>query len=243
MDSPLHTDGTQNTGWFLTAFTLFMVPLMVVLGFWQLSRAEEKSQLVADFARKKMRAPVQLDSVEITAITELSNLPVSLEGEFLPEKYFLLDNRMRQGKYGNEVLALFRLESGQLALVNRGWVAADASRQTLPQVEQWPGAVSLEGHIYVAPGKPYLLAEQRLNSVWPKVIQAVEMTVIKSSIDEADEHIFPYPIRLAASSSAALAVEWKQINVRAEKPQGYAVHWFKMAAVLAWVYLCRRRTA
>ncbi|KZX58146.1 hypothetical protein A3709_01370 [Halioglobus sp. HI00S01] len=221
--------------WRITLFTLLLLPLLISLGFWQMDRAQEKAALAQAFAAKQASPPAPLTAIDGQSAQALAYLPVSLEGKYRNE-YFLLDNRMQAGKYGNEVLALFELENGELALVNRGWVAADPSRQRLPEVPPAPAAVRLTGHVYVAPGTPYLLADEALAEGWPKRIQAVEMNKISAALDG---NVFPYPVRIDAGQPGALSVDWQVINVSPEKHTGYAVQWFTMAAVLALIYLLR----
>ncbi len=222
--------------WRITLFTLILLPMMISLGFWQLQRAEEKAALAAAFEQKQQRSPAPLSSLEDHSAQALAYLPVSLSGRYREGQYFLLDNRMFQGKYGNEVLAVFELNSGELALVNRGWVPADPSRQLATQVPPSGDNAVITGHTYVSPGKPYLLADEALAGGWPKTIQAVEMDKIAKAV--AGE-LFPYPVRIDADQAGALAVDWQVINVSPAKHHGYAVQWFSMAAALALIYLLR----
>lgn len=168
-------------------------------------------------------------------------MPVTLTGTFLAQEYFLLDNRIQGGRFGYEVLALARLDdSDRLVLVNRGWIAGDPARLALPAVPPVAGRVSLEGHVYVAPGEPYLLAEQKLEAGWPKRIQAVQMDKIVPAITmDTGGPVFRYPVRINADEGAALAVDWQVVNVSPQKHQGYAVQWFAMAAVLFVFYVLR----
>ena len=64
--------------------------------------------------------------------------------------------------------------SADRVLVNRGWVAGDPARLSCPMCRGSRRGKS-RGHVYVAPGSPYLLAEQQLEPGWPKRLQAVEM--------------------------------------------------------------------
>jgi surfeit locus 1 family protein len=225
--------------WRITLFTLILLPMMISLGFWQLQRAEEKSALAQAFELKQRRPPAPLDTITAKTPGELAYLPVALSGHYRQEQYLLLDNRMHQGRFGNEVLAVFELDSGDLVLVNRGWVAADPSRQVMPEV---PGVtrvrvpVTITGHVYVSPGEPYLLADEAIQAGWPKRIQAVQMNKIEPLFDRV---LFPYPVRIDPDQAGALVVDWQVINVSPAKHHGYAVQWFTMAAALALIYLLR----
>ena len=224
--------------WRITLFTLIMVPLMVSLGFWQLDRSEEKAILAADFERKQAQAPAPLLDVFDADASELAYLPVRFSGRYRPGQYFLLDNRMHEGTFGNEVLAVFELAgSDRLVLVNRGWIAADPARLRQPEVPVAEADGELAAHVYVSPGDPYLLQEQVLAEGWPKQLQAVDMEKVSAALDGAE--LFPYPVRIDAGQAGALTVDWKIINVSPEKHTGYAVQWFTMAIVLAIIYLLR----
>src|SRR6266850_376746 len=96
--------------------------LFMALGSWQTRRAEEKRALGA-----------QLQSVSAT-------------GTFLPKYTVLLDNKLRHGKAGYEVVTPLRLAGSELqVLVNRGWVQAPPTRDALPEVRAPSGEVRIEG--------------------------------------------------------------------------------------------------
>lgn len=224
--------------WRITLFTALMVPFLIFLGLWQLQRADEKAELAGAFEQQQRKSPAPLASLWNEPTEELAYRPVKLRGEFLSGVYFLLDNRISNGRFGYEVLHVVQLADGGVALVNRGWVAGDPSRQTLPQLAQLAGEKEMMGHVYVAPGKPYLLAPQKIEGQWPHLVQAVEMDVMQTQVEKLGRGaLFPYPVRIDANAAGALQVDWKVINVSPDKHTGYAVQWFAMAAVLAIFYV------
>ncbi len=221
--------------WRITLFTVILVPLMASLGFWQLQRAEEKALLAADWEVRQRQAPVPLGQLVGKSPDDIAYQRVALSGTVSGEEYFLLDNKIRQGRFGYEVLAV--LHGGeQQVLVNRGWIEADPARRSLPQVPALDGRLEWTGHVYVSPGEPYLLAEQQLSEGWPKLIQAVEMEKIQPILGG---DVFPYPVRLEAEQPGALVTDWLIVNVSPGKHRGYAVQWFSMAVVLLIFYLLR----
>ena len=223
--------------WRITLFTLLFLPLLISLGFWQLQRADEKAALAAAFERQQASPPAPLPALAGQPPAQLAYRPVVLRGRYVPGRHLLLDNRTRAGRYGNEVLSVFALEDGSLALVNRGWLPADPARLALPEVPDVPGdALEVTGKVYVAPGEPYLLADESLTPAWPQRIQAVQMDKVAALLDGA---MFPYPVRIDAGESGALQADWQVVNVSPAKHRGYAVQWFSMAAVLALLYLAR----
>ena len=237
-----HDVGFQfNPEWRITLFTAVMVALMVWLGLWQLQRAEEKAALATAFTQRQAQRPALLSALWDEPPAALAYVPVRLTGTFLQDEYFLLDNRISGGRFGYEVLGILQLDDDSgTVLVNRGWIAGDPSRRELPEVPRVAGQVNLTGHVYVAPGAPYLLAEQQLQAGWPKRIQAVEMDKLKPPIMAVTPGtVFPYPVRIDADGTGALRVDWKVVNVSPQKHQGYALQWFTMAAVLFVFYVLR----
>jgi cytochrome oxidase assembly protein ShyY1 len=227
--------------WRITLATALLVPALVALGFWQLERADEKADLEARWSARQSEAPVPLASLAGDAPEQLAYRRVLLQGEFLAGHYLLLDNRLQQGRFGNEVVGLLALvDSDQLVLVNRGWVPSDPARLVLPEVAEPDGLVELTGHIYVSPGKPYLLGEQQLAPPWPVQIQALDNEVLAPLVATVTEAaLYPHPVRIDSGQPGALTVAWQLVNASPEKHQGYAFQWFTMAAVLAFFFLLR----
>jgi surfeit locus 1 family protein len=227
--------------WRISLITALLLPALLFLGYWQLQRADEKALLASSWQARAEQPPVALSELDPGSPQSITYVPVVLRGRFSAEKYFLLDNRIYGGRFGYEVLALFELEaSAGSVLVNRGWLAGDASRLTLPAVPAVTDPVRISGHVYVAPGKPYLLSEQVLAPGWPKRIQAVEMSKLRSALgDLHGGSMFPYPVRIDALQPGALTVDWQVINISPEKHRGYAFQWFTMAAVLGLYFIFR----
>jgi cytochrome oxidase assembly protein ShyY1 len=215
--------------WRLVLLSLMLVPLFAGLGFWQLARAEEKRQIGFRSEQQRLLPRVSLESLDVTT-ESLAYRPVLLEGVFLHDRDFLLDNRTRQGRYGMEVLTPLRLDQGALVLVNRGWMAADPSRRELPAVPVVEGRVALSGYVYVPPGESYTLGEIAATGGWPRLVQAIEMQVLGQLLQE---ELWPHTVRLDAGGPPALLADWPLVNVRPEKHQAYALQWFAMSAVLS----------
>ena len=230
-----------NLEWRLTLASALLLPLFVALGFWQLERAAEKRALAQAWEQRRQAPPVALAELAGRVPAALAYTPVQLRGEFIRGREFLLDNRVLQGRYGVEVLSPLRLEGGGLVMVNRGWLAADPARRTLPAVPGVPGQLVLRGHVYVPPGEPYLLSGDVIEGEWPRRIQALDFGLIRRALTEVghDGAMFPYSVRLDPGQPGALAVDWQVVNVTPAKHQGYALQWFSMAAALAVIFLFR----
>ena len=222
-----------NPGWKLTLFVLFFFPILVTLAFWQLDRAEEKRQIIANETFRRAQLAVTIDKLEETSW--VSYVSVLLNGNFNNEQTFLLDNQQYRGRFGYEIITpFFDLNSNQTVLVSRGWVQGSLDRSELPALEKPAGLQSLEAEIYVPLGKPFLLAEQVMSDTWPKVIQAAEVDKMAVSLGQK---LFPYVLRLKEGNSGVYERHWQVVNVPVHKHTGYAVQWFVMAIVLLGLYV------
>lgn len=232
---------TIDVEWRTAALTVLLLPVLIGLGLWQLDREQEKRALEERFAQRQLQSPVDLSALD-GAAGDLAYQPVTLRGRYVPSEYLLQDNRIQRGRFGYEIIALFRLTGGAgYALVNRGWIAGDPARQSLPEVQQPTGDVSLRGQVYVPPDPPYLLAEQDVPvRNWPRVIQALETeTLVPALESRLNAAVFPHAVRLDAGEPGALSVDWQVVNLSPETHRGYAVQWFAMAAVLLLFFLFR----
>lgn len=213
--------------WRVTALVVLLLPLLVSLGFWQLDRAQEKRQLLAQFAQKQAAGPVPIETLSTRG--DLRYQPVSLQGAFIPGKNLLLDNRIHRGRFGYEVVTPFRLRGKDLiVLVNRGWVPGDTSRRTLPAVQTVTGTVRLSGEIYVPQGKLMRLGDDRAQG-WPRVVQSVDIDRLRKIFGHP---LFPYTVHLKADSPAAFQPNWTVVNLTPARHIAYAVQWFAMAATV-----------
>jgi surfeit locus 1 family protein len=222
--------------WRTTAFALVFVPIFISLGFWQLQRAEDKVVIADTWEQRQLGPAVPLQALG-SAPDDLAYRRVELRGEFLQQRDLLLDNRMLQGRYGFELLTPMRLAaSGQLVLVNRGWVEGDRARRSLPQLQPVTGSQVLTGTVYVPPGEPYTLGAEAFTENGPQVLLALDMAAIEGYLGEP---LFPYTVRLEADSSAAMTIDWPLLNTSPQKHRAYAVQWFCMAAALLLLFLVR----
>lgn len=207
---------------------ILILPVLVSLGCWQLRRADEKRVLLADFEERRM-----LPAVNIAELDDYPNYrPVYAEGEYDAEKYWLLDNRISHGRFGYEIMAVFILSDGSELLVDRGWIAGDASRRTLPEVSIPKGPVKISGELYRSEEKNFSLGSE-IHTEWPRRQQWLDIDVARQDF----ENMLPTSLRLEGGSVGALQTERLIVNVSPAKHTGYAVQWFAMAVALGIIFI------
>jgi surfeit locus 1 family protein len=213
----------------LLLFAALMMPLLLSLGYWQLDRAEEKRQILAEFVGNQQMPPAAL--AELDAERNLQYRAVQLHGKLDATRRLLLDNRVRNGRPGYEVFEVLTPRVGShKVLVNRGWVQASLDRNQLPEVAPLTGEVRLSGSLYrVLEGGIQLDDGIDIVSNWPARVGWVSAARAKRLFGE---EIFAYQLRLDSDSPGALQTGWPTVAIQPEKHTAYAVQWFVMAMVL-----------
>jgi cytochrome oxidase assembly protein ShyY1 len=217
-------------GWLPSLCVLLMLPLLVGLGFWQLARGEEKRALLASQEARRQTAPLTLDALQTTSDPAFRR--IHLYGTFDAAHSLLLDNRVRRGQVGVEVLQPFLDQtSGRWVLVNRGWLPWP-DRRVAPRFATPSIPLRLIAWVYVSPGEPFVLAGEH-DRDWPRLISRVEPATVWQQLGRDG---VPLELRLEPGP-AALAVDWPLVGMGPEKHLGYAVQWFALAAALLALFI------
>ncbi len=223
--------------------TLLTAAVFVRLGFWQLDRADQKQQILQNYA-----AAPKLQVADINADTDLYTR-VSGEAVLLRQQ-LLLDNRIYQGKAGVHVLSPVLLGPDQLLLINRGWLPLDPARRHLPNAPVPAAAVKLSGRLAPLPQVGKRLGNQpELDpALWPQLITYADQNVIQQAYRRAlnlpELQLLPYVLQLDASMQAGFAGRnWSPVNFGPKKHLAYAWQWFTLAlaVLVTWLVVTRKQ--
>lgn len=212
----------------LLLVSLCLLPLLVLLGFWQLDRAEQKQRIVDQYNANQQAAPVGVS--EILGATNLQYRSAWLRGNLDASRRVILDNRVKNGRPGYEILEAMAVVGLEVkVLVNRGWVPASLDRNQLPEIADLNGVVQLRGALYQTLGGYRLDDGISLVSQWPARVGWISAARAEELFGET---FLPYQLRLDQDSPGALHTGWATVSVQPAKHTGYAVQWFVMALVL-----------
>jgi surfeit locus 1 family protein len=220
-------------GWAFAAAAIACVAF-VSLGNWQSRRAAEKRELALALDRAMRAAPIELPA----AATDVIHRRVAARGIFIPERTVLLDNKLRRGRPGYEVVTPLRLaRSPSHVLVNRGWIAAPASRAELPQVRTPGGEIRIDG--IALERIPHALEPMASSGA---VRQNVEIPAYAA---ETGLPLLPLVMEQHSDTGDGLLREWPRPDLGVEKHESYALQWYSFAvlAVILWLVLSFRRVA
>jgi surfeit locus 1 family protein len=206
----------------------------IALGNWQVGRAQEKRALGAQLAQAMGESPRDITNEKADPET-LVHKRVAARGRFVDEHTVFLDNKLRRGQPGYEVLTPLRL-NGTHVLVNRGWVAAGRTREQLPEVPVPAGVVRIEG--VALAHLPRALAAGPAAA--GKVRQNVELDAFAK---ETGLGLQPIVIEQYSPADDGLVRDWPRPDVGVEKHESYALQWYSLAvlAVVLLIVLSIRR--
>lgn len=204
------------------------LPITMSLGFWQLDRADEKTRYLDQISQRENK-PLTVWQSNLKA-NQVFFQPFELVGHY-QSQHFLLDNRVRNGKPGYEVLTPFRLFTGELVLVNRGWLAAGKYRHELPEINSPEALVTVQGRFYQSQGDIPVLKDVAEETEWPRRIQHIKWPLIEQAIDTRLTEQVEFRL-IDAEQAGAFKVGWPKTSILPEKHLGYAYQWFGLSLAL-----------
>ncbi|OOG65438.1 hypothetical protein B0E46_03585 [Rhodanobacter sp. B04] len=237
--------GFRRPPWWALLLTAAGALLFMRLGVWQLHRADFKEALLRRYAASAS-APRQ-DFAKVAETPPADGFPrVQVDGRYLVDRLYLLDNPQHDERGGVEVFAPFvvRDQAQPVLLVDLGFLPGNGTAQ-VPQLPPLPtGAVSLEG-LYVPP--PPLGFEMGGDALarqtqWPKSSIFLDPQAVARDLGRP---LYPRVLALDADP-ASIYVRVHTLDFSSMPParhRAYAFQWFSfaIAAVVILLALNRRR--
>ena len=213
-----------------TLFTAFFLPLLLVLGTWQLNRAAEKQALFDDFAAGGAAVALGAASPGLDGLRRYT--PVQAQGRYLGNKQFLLDNMVEDGQAGYRVLTPLLLTEGVAVLVDRGWIPRDFSTDVAPVIDVSAAPRTVSGKLDRLP-RPGIQLATTLAPGWPKVVQFPSRDELSTTLGL---QLVPGLVLLDADQPDGFRRNWRPSDFGPERHIGYAVQWFALAITLVVLY-------
>ena len=212
----------------ITILALYFTGLgtLMLLGGWQLVRGLEKQGIDRQLAATG-DAPVRLDQ-SMESWQTLNYRPVELNGKWLSDRLFLMENRVYNGVVGHELWAPFLLKQDDtVILVNLGW---STDVQTLPDTgTNDAGNVTVKGQLTI-PGSGFTLGPAFTDpSTWPRRIQYFDRTALARALGF---DMAPAVLIIDPDESQSLTRTWQPYAMNATRHIGYAVQWWGLAVTL-----------
>jgi surfeit locus 1 family protein len=210
---------------------------MIVAGFWQLQRLDQRREANAEFIERVEQPPVPLESLLVDDVDPdaVSNRRVTASGTYLPDQVVLF-NRSQGGRAVDNVLTPLVLADGQVLIVNRGSIPVEGEAPAPPAV-----AVTIEGRL-----RPSEVRQRGgLSDADVDVIEQTRRVDLERLAPQFGGDLVPLYVELVSSDPAAGPTDPMLLDtpVLGEGNHlSYAFQWFIFAACVAagWVLAVRR---
>ena len=217
-------------------FAIIFVPITISLGFWQLDRAEEKREIIANYDELLTSEPINLNVKTIYKNWQ----PITTIGRFKDIVIFE-DNAILSGRAGFKIYHLFENGDGSYVFVHRGFIERNMVKNNLPLINTPKGKQSLVGSVLIKEDNSFV---QDIEESDARIIQEfnIERLINKFPILK-DRYLHPFLFNLdIRDNKKFLAIE-KPVNMAASKHIGYAIQWFGLciALIILTIYAFRRK--
>lgn len=218
--------------------------VFVRLGFWQLSRLEERRTANAIAEMRLSEDPAPLEQLVTESDGDLESLEFRRAfamGEWDTAEEVLIRSQVELGNAGFHVITPLVGDDGEAVLVNRGWVPLLMDSPPVDEAAPPPGTVELEGWVHLTQTRPPLGAEEPDGEL--DVFNRVDIARIASQL--------PYevaPVYLVSAGEGNL----EELPILVDEPAfddegphlAYAVQWFGFAivGVVGFFFLARRKS-
>ena len=244
----------------ITVAAIMAAAVTLKLGFWQLSRANEKLALQASIqaqatlpnldAAALLRATSRSTSEQGADAANVLHRAITLTGHWLPLHTLFLDNRQMDAKPGLFVLTPFEFDDAsktnkKIILVQRGWLPRNfLDRNKLPEVATDTAQVTIVGRLALSPSKLFEFkgadkGALRQNIEIEALAQEFKIDLLPYSLLQLDQ-VDAKAAKVAATDQkergAQLLRNWSQPSFGAEKNYGYMVQWWALSALILLLY-------
>lgn len=220
--------------WFGLLLTLCVMPALCSLGFWQLRRAHEKRELMAQAEQGRTRV-VPLSSTNAASLARYQH--VSIDGHYDSAHQVLLDNMpSSRGEPGYRVLTPFVLADQSLVLIDRGWVTVGANRSQHPHIEVDTQSRQLTGMLDELPRPGVRAGTAGIQAnVWPQVLNYPTFKELQQLYGSSMQSRI---VLLDASINDGFERIWQiDVGFGPERHVAYAVQWFGMALTVLIIFV------
>ncbi len=222
-------------------FALLILLMMIRLGFWQLSRLEEKrTRNTATLAALAQPATI-LTTDGVIDPAALHFQKVRVTGSFDNGASVVLRNQTLNGEEGVHLLTPLRITGSDAAvIIDRGWLPPDQNRPSALAAYALPGEVTIEGIAFRSQERPDALlapmdlplpGETRINA-WmrvdlAKMQQQMDYPLLPVYVVQTPDPTAP-PDRLPRAQGLTALDEGPHLS--------YAIQWFSFALILVFIY-------
>ena len=215
--------------WLLVAFA---VALFSALGTWQVRRGLAKQQMRAQLA-DRTGAPEILDG-RGAAPTGLELRRAQASGTYQADRQLLEDGQSHREQPGYHAWTPLRLGDGALVLVDRGWIARDATASVAAPPS---GEVTVTGFWRALPEPGLRLGTSGAcpaEKKFPAIVLYPTLADVQCWLGPT---VVSGLLLLDPDQPGGFVREWTDFGFPPERHFGYAFQWFVLAAAAVVIFL------
>ncbi len=214
-----------------TAAAIFFIVVTVMLGNWQLSRAQEKEDRQTQLNQLSQQPVISIPTSPIR-LEDYQFRKVEVHGTYVPTHTIYLDNKINKGRAGYQIITPVKLgESSMHVLINRGWVVAGRTRSELPDIPTPAAKVKISG---IAESPTMKTLELSTETVSGQVWENLHLDRYRKATGLT---LQPLVVLQENNVKDGLLREWTRPDSGASRNLGYAFQWFSMALAIIILYL------
>lgn len=228
-------------GWLMTLVVVVLLPVLAGLGFWQLERAGQKTQIRDRYEARGGMEPVDVNRQKLDA-DRMDFRLARARGRYRGDLTIYLDNKVLDGAPGYEILTPLdtgaRDDSGKpFILVNRGWVSWGESRRPLPEIDTPSGTLELSGRLRTPSQDYFTLADETDAGEFQPLWQNLNLDRYERVTGLA---VSPLVLQLdpGEQDAGGFVRRWPDYDdAWIDRHKAYAVQWFALALTLVVLYV------
>ena len=214
---------------------LFVIALLITLGFWQLQRLEWKNALLSkiedNYNNKAIDFPFLDDS------SQFEYMRSSIDGNYLSEKSMFFYRSNLSGDSGFNVVIPFKTTEGNIVYIDNGWIPFKDKKNLNTEFINKLKIFSLSGALIFKKDRKYFTPENDYNeNIW-YLLNTDEMDLVHGLSSSN------YILKLVDQKYfEEFLIEFNPTNIKNNHLQ-YAITWFLMAFFISifYIYLIKQK--
>jgi cytochrome oxidase assembly protein ShyY1 len=216
---------------------IFGVVLMVYLSFWQFHRLDERKTFNNEVRERSSLDVVDVRTLDTSDPEAVEWRPAGAKGTYLPNEQVLIVNRSQGGFAGMNVLTPLLLDDGRAIIINRGFIALNATPPPAPL-----GVVKVVG---------VLRSTDKRTTGQAREASGELTEFFRLDIDRLQQQIDPELLNVALVAEVSEPAD-DPILLPVSPPElsegshlSYAIQWliFSVAVIVGWVLAVRKSIA
>jgi surfeit locus 1 family protein len=205
----------NRPGWLISFITVVTLSVTILASIWQFQRAEYKRGLAAEFEKKQGEEVLDLNAG--LASEDVQFRSVQVKGKFNLDHVFVLDNKIRGGQAGYEVIGPLNLQG--------------SSDVVLPPLNLPSEVVETSGMaVYPGAGALELSSETIQGVIW----QNMNITEFERRFNQ---DIYDFIILAGVSPGVDFDKKWPKPGFGVEKHVSYAFQWIIFSLLIVFFYV------